>query len=159
MSRRRWIVDGYSLLHRDPEFAPLLQGQLQRAREQLVRKVDRMAALHETRATIVFDGRSGLPAAEAATPQVSVVFSPSHQTADTVIERMVHEDRAPAEITVITSDRMERETVTAAGAEAMSCAAFLELGEQASRDLKRAAHHMRQRGLRTTLGDHFPETL
>jgi predicted RNA-binding protein with PIN domain len=156
MPRARWIIDGYSLLHRDPALAPLLKSQLQRARDALVRNVDRAAAAEHAHATIVFDGRTGGTTEEKATTHVVVVFSPSHQTADTVIERMVHDDPAPSTLTVITSDRMERETVTAAGADAMSCAAFLDLAAESARHVAKAVGRTRQPGARRTLGDHFP---
>lgn len=126
------------------------------ARETAVRMVDRAATAANALATVVFDGRDGATCPALSTPHVAVVFSPSDKTADTVIEQLVHADPDPAQITVITSDRAERETVIAAGAQAMSCASFIELCERLEQDIGRAFRKPAPPGFRPRLGDHFP---
>ncbi len=85
------------------------------------------------------------------------MFSPGHQTADTVIERMVQQSPSPEDILVVTSDRMERESVMAAGAHTMSCGEFMEWSERCERNLARRASSAGQPAPRATLGDFFPE--
>jgi predicted RNA-binding protein with PIN domain len=150
--RVRWlIVDGYSLLHRDPQLAPSLDSNLQFARRQLIKKIERLGIAERT--TVVFDGRGAGKSEEPCS--IEVLFSPAHQTADTVIERLVHSEADTAGVMVITSDRAERETVTAAGAQSMSCANFLEW--LSADDASTASKIKQQAKLgKNTLGDFFP---
>ncbi|MFH0907354.1 MAG: NYN domain-containing protein [bacterium] len=157
MTYRKLIIDGYSLLHRDPELAPLLAGNLMTARQRLIQSVERIAGTLSDKTTIVFDGRGKeFPLAVDST-LVEIVFSPPDKTADTVIERLVHADTQPEEILVVTSDRGERETVTAAGAEVMSCAQFIDLSRRKDTETKHTARKMQQSRPKPTLGDFFPK--
>ena len=152
----QWIiVDGYSLLHRQakPGKRP---SELLMARQQLVRRLEEVVGSLAARITVVFDGtaRGGREGYEASS--IDVVFSPSHQTADTVIERMVHDAGKAAGILVVTSDRLERETTAAAGADTMSCGDFLDLCERTRSRLSRhTSVHQKKPGAQ--LGDFFPD--
>ena len=153
----RWIIiDGYSLLHRrgKPGARP---GNLLIARQHLVRKLEEVAGSLAERITVVFDGtgRGGREGYEASS--IDVVFSPSDKTADTIIERIVHEAGDPAEILVVTSDRLERETTAAAGADTMSSGDFLDLCERTRGNLSRQAGGHRGKHPGAKLGDFFPE--
>lgn len=153
---QRLIIDGYSLLHRDPELAALRATNLRRARERLIRKIDRLADALAPRVDLVFDGRGEGSRERVETTALHLVYAPGDKTADTVIEQLVHERPDPASVCVVTSDRSERETVTAAGAQAMSCAAFLDLLQSAARTLTRASRHTGRTGRPFRIGDVFP---
>lgn len=150
------IIDGYSLLHRfDPEGARRPAG-LQSARQKLVRHVEDIAAGRADRVTIVFDGRESGAGEGYESPAVEVLFSPAGRTADAVIERLVHDCPTPESILVVSSDRLERQTVSARGAQTMGCGDFLAEGEQRRQHQPR--HHApSSRAPRPTLGDFFPE--
>ena len=153
----RWIIiDGYSLLHRrgKPGERP---GNLLTARQHLVRKLEEVAGALAERITVVFDGtgRGGREGYESSS--IDVVFSPSDKTADTIIERMVHEAGDPAGILIVTSDRLERETTAAAGADTMSCGDFLDLCERTRSDLSRQGGAGRGKNPNSKLGDFFPD--
>lgn len=152
----RWlIIDGYSLLYRDTELASVRETSFNLARELLLRKVERIGRVQAERITVVFDGRQE-GNREKVPGRVEVIYSPAHQTADTVIERLVHHSPAPERITVVTSDRAERETITAAGAFAMSCAAFLDEQKQDQLDARSRIKSTSQLG-KPRLGDFFPK--
>lgn len=148
------IVDGYSLLHRaDPRHRP---ADLAMARMRLVRRLEDVSDVLADRVTVVFDGQGAGASAEEQSAHVEVLFSPPHFTADTVIERLVHESSAPDKVLVVTSDRAERQTVEACGAASMSCGDFLE---HCAALRKRSGHQSaRSAGKRprATLGDFFP---
>ena len=152
----RWIIiDGYSLLHRrgTPGTRP---GNLMTARQHLIRKLEEVAGTLAEHITVVFDG-SGRGGDEGdGVSAIEIVFSPSDKTADTVIERLVHEAADPTGILVVTSDRLERETTAAAGADTMSCGDFLDLCERTRSELSRQtdARHVKHSG--SKLGDFFP---
>ena len=58
---------------------------------------------------------------------------------------------------MITSDRAERVTVDAAGAQSMGCTDFLHELALAENTLRRSASGLMQRGPKPTLGDFFPK--
>lgn len=148
------IVDGYSLLHREsPDRRP---ANLAMARLRLVRRIEDVSNTLADRITVVFDGQSSGASAEERSAHIEVVFSPPHFTADTVIERLVHESARPGTVLVVTSDRAERQTVEACGAATMSCGDFLE---HCTTTRKQAGHHAARRSGKTpraTLGEFFP---
>lgn len=152
MNYDRIIVDGHSLLYRVPACTALQRaGRTAQARLSLLRRLERVAGRLAARWTIVFDGRQeGGPGDEPVPSGMTVLYSPGHLTADSVIERLVAE-RPPAErVLVVTSDRPERDTVEAAGAHSMGCTDFLELCE---RTAATAPADAPRRRLRPTLGD------
>ena len=128
------IIDGYSLLHRDERLKKSLRDGLAVARQQLVRLVERSAGHLANRVTIVFDGQSAGSDDALAFAGFEVVFSPAGASADSVIERMVHEAPEPARVLVVTSDLQERRTVAAAGADSLSCGDFLARCAEARQD-------------------------
>jgi predicted RNA-binding protein with PIN domain len=155
MSSRRLIIDGYSLMHRDPELKALLGQGLSRAREALIEKVARTATAMADLVTVVFDGQESGRGTDGH-GSIEIVYSPSGQTADTVIERLVRALPNPTACTVVTNDRRERETVTAAGAMAMSCAVFIEECTKWQRDQQQALRRKRTQHPGPKLGDYFP---
>lgn len=150
------IVDGYSLLHRrgKPGARP---GDLLTARQHLIRNLEEVAGALAERITVVFDGtgKGGREGYEASS--IDIVFSPADKTADTLIERMVHEAGDPAGILIVSSDRLERETTAAAGADTMSCGDFLDLCERTRSELSRQAGRRRGQTPDSKLGDFFPD--
>jgi len=156
MNFDRLVVDGYSLMHRAGPPPRRDEGpRFSLARDALVRRLERLAGRLASRITLVFDGRGERVAAgDLPSGPVEVLFSSGSLTADSVIERLVAAAADPARITVVTSDRRERETVEAAGARTVSCGDFLALCEAAERDLARA--RVGPAAKRATLGDVFP---
>ena len=153
---QRLIIDGYSLLYREAE-ADLARNGIRFTREQLIRKIDRLAGSLAPLVELVFDGRAEGGREQVHLTGLHIIYSPGHQTADTVIERLVHSSSQVEQVCVVTSDRLERETVTAAGAQAMSCAAFLEWLDRLDREVTRKTGAPKGASGRFTLGDAFPE--
>ncbi len=152
------IIDGYSLLHRDDEFRTLLSRDLFLAREAALRHVESLIGTLAGRVTVVFDGRSGQAESGNERPGLEVVYSPGHMTADSHIERMVQEAAHPECILVVTSDRLERVTVMAAGAQCMSCGEFLSWSRAGADRLRKRIKRMPGPASHGgTLGDYFPD--
>ena len=151
------IIDGYNLLHQDSA----LEGRrddLQTARQRLVRRIERAAPEMAPRITVVFDGRKGGRDASFVAPHLEVLFSPASHTADAVIERMVADAKKPERICVVTSDRIEDQIVSAAGATVLSCLEFTSRcdaaeGSPAPRRMGKIG------GSGAKLGDFFPSNL
>ncbi len=151
------IIDGYNLLHQD-EALEGRRGDLQTARQRLVRRIERAAPEMAPRISVVFDGRTGGRDAAFDAPHLEVLFSPANRTADAVIERMVSDAKKPERILVVTSDRIEEQIVSAAGASVVSCLEFTRRCDAAE-----AAPAPRRAGkiggAGSKLGDFFPPNL
>ena len=151
------VIDGYSLLHRMPEAKQHVDGDLQLARQILLRAIEPVAGLYAPRMTVVFDGRARGVDLTHDHAAVHVVFTGAGETADHFIEVMVHDEANPSSVLVVTSDREEINTVLAAGGQVMSCREFIELCTRHDREITRRARTTGSRPhTRNTLGDYFP---
>lgn len=157
MAYHRLIIDGYSLLHRDPETKAIVGQNLRRAREVLIEKISRIATGMATHVTVVFDGQERSASLPGGLQSIEILYSPAHLTADTVIERIVSAAGNPDNWLVVTNDRRERETVMATGVHTMSCAVFLEECTRMSRHQQQTMKRQTQKPSRPTLGDFFPK--
>lgn len=162
--RRRLIVDGYNVVHAWPDLKSALQSDgLEEARRQLVQRLAEHAASSGDDVTVVFDSHERSPGTPdgAAHDGVRVVFGSRAQSADHVIERAVSEavrGGAGREVTVVTSDRLQRELVIAMGASVLGAAAFgheLAAGTGATRTEMARRHQARRQGRR--LDSHIDE--
>jgi predicted RNA-binding protein with PIN domain len=155
---RRWIlVDGYSVLHFWPQLRKLAGRSLQQQRDVLVSVLRQYGDVTDRRVTVVFDGYAAKrkPEQNEPTPGVKVIFSESGKTADDVIERMVGEAARPGNITVVTSDNLERQTVEALGAQSLSTELFeREVAESLGELARLVREHSRPRRL-GSLRQHF----
>ena len=150
------IIDGYNLLHQDDALVGR-RGELQTARQRLIRRIERAAPEMAPRVTVVFDGRELGSDVALSAPHLEVIFSPSNRTADAVIERMVSEAKHPERILVVTSDRVEEQIVSAAGAMVLSCLEFTSRCDAAEGGS--GARSGTFRGTSgSTLADIFPES-
>jgi len=157
MAYQRLIIDGYSLIHRDPETKRMVSENMRRAREVLIEKISRTATAMAEQVTVVFDGQLRSGSVPGGLQAIEILYSSSGQTADTVIERLVHQAVDPAKWLVVTNDRRERETVMATGVQTMSCAVFIE---ECQRMAKQQTQTMFRRKIQQPgpkLGDYFPE--
>lgn len=111
------IVDGYNVIHALAAYRCLLFGSPELACARLVEAV---RAIHDAEAiavTTVFDGQGNRTTIERPGNVVtfSVVYSPSHLSADGVIEQIVRRAAKPEEVTVASRDNLIAESVRSAG--------------------------------------------
>lgn len=117
-SRELLVVDGYNVIYKSERYLSRMDetaegDPFEQAREQLIADV---AAYAKGRyePVIVFDAAGNLSPErpDLSRAGVRLVFSRSGESADTVIERLVTEQRLlPRAVTVVTSDRTIRATV------------------------------------------------
>lgn len=125
------IVDGYNVLrsgsrYRDITGPDYTDDSFNTAREELVNDVIGYAG-RDWRAIIVFDGgRNEFSTGEAeSVGGVRIMFSPSGQSADKVIEKLAHDARErQVETLVVTSDATVQDTVFGGGVDRMSADGF-----------------------------------
>jgi predicted RNA-binding protein with PIN domain len=139
MALVRILVDGYSLLHNWLEVAPGKPRHSAVAREELINRLTRYCDACGTPITIVFDGARASAEFDSlpSTPEVEVIYSRVGQTADQMIERLVHRLSAYGEVLAVTDDSAERETVASAGGMTSSCLNFVQTVEKALNELER----------------------
>jgi predicted RNA-binding protein with PIN domain len=91
----------------------------------LVQRVRRYCLRHRRRATVVFDsGLPGGPSRTLSSPEVKVIFAPTGSNADALIRHLLRQERDPAGLLVISSDRAIRAAAQARGARAITAEAF-----------------------------------
>ena len=103
-----YYIDGYNVIHHSTLLRPLAQQDFEAARDALIEKVARFCVATGNHAKIVFDGRgraaaplTPLPGA----PDLEVLYSPGHQSADALIERVVYAATNRRAIIVVSADR------------------------------------------------------
>jgi predicted RNA-binding protein with PIN domain len=107
----RLIVDGYNIIFAWPELAALKDVKLEDARDMLIAILADYAAMTRQNITVVFDShrRADAQASEQLVNGVRVLYSGRKTSADHVIERLLFEARATDEVTVATSDGLQRD--------------------------------------------------
>lgn len=112
---RYLLVDGHSVLYSWPDLRQQHSQKPSQARQELIR---RLSSLHDSgrwRVTLVFDGQLG--GKEVGPPNsLAVLYAPAGQTADSIIERIVHAHAGHGEIGVVTADLAERTAIESLGA-------------------------------------------
>ena len=125
------IVDGYNVLRSGSRYREITgpdytDDAFNTARERLINDVVNYAG-RDWRAIIVFDGgRNEFSTGEAeSVGGVRIMFSPSGQSADKVIEKLAHDARErQVETLVVTSDATIQDTVFGFGVDRMSANGF-----------------------------------
>lgn len=107
----RLIVDGYNIIFAWPELAALKDVKLEDARDLLIGILSDYAAMTRQNVTVVFDShkRADAIASEQQIGGVTVVYSGRKVSADHVIERLLFEARTSDEVTIATSDALQRD--------------------------------------------------
>jgi uncharacterized protein len=128
---RYLIVDGHSIIFAWPELRKLHQRRSSLAREALTQRLRDYQDWTGVRVVIVFDGKAPKITATSNPGDVQIFYSRSGQTADAIIERLASKYAGKFDLTVATTDSMERQTVHASGAECISPEALHEAVEEA----------------------------
>ena len=102
---QRFIVDGYNVIHADPELKKTVRFDLQSARRELVQRLKRYLEAKNVRLTVVFDGHGGITDVDVEIPgRLQLVYSPAGETADALILAMLEDSANPRGYVVVTSD-------------------------------------------------------
>ena len=128
---RYLIVDGHSVIFAWPELRKLHARRSSLAREALVKQLRDYQDWTGVHVVVVFDGKGKKIDAISDPAEVQVFYSRSGQTADAIIERLAAKYAGRFDLTVATSDSMERQTVHASGAKCVSPEALRGLIEEA----------------------------
>lgn len=129
----RILIDGYNLLHAWKTLAAASERYSETARSELIKVLTEYYDSNGTPITLIFDGRSpgALPEREPSTysrksdPNIEVLYTPSKQSADQLIERATLLYKKYGEVMAVTNDNAIRDLVIGAGGSVCSCDNFV----------------------------------
>lgn len=138
------LVDGHSVIFGWPELTRLHARRQESAREELVRQLTAYQDRSGTRVVLVFDGRGARVSEQTEEGGIQIFYAPAHTTADAVIERLCAKYGTTHQLTVATSDAMERQTAFSFGADSISVDTLREWLEGDARDFDRKLKKLRK---------------
>ena len=126
--RNMVIIDGYNLIHSDDELKSTAAYSLEKAREDLMNILSSYVAYTKTELILVFDAylvEDG-KGTEFMHDGYKVVFTKEDQTADTYIEKIMHELGPDYSIRMVTDDKLLQFSAVHSGISRMTAKEFLE---------------------------------
>ncbi len=159
-----YFIDAYNVMLKSSQLRETALLDLERARDMLLDFVQCFCLNGEYEVTVVFDGReeeqtrttipfSGNPCG------IHLLYSPHHTSADTVIERLIYQQRDRMNCIVVSNDRGLRDQCRGMGALTMEADSFLHSVRQVQRSAKELLDK-RQQTQATLLEDQLnPNTL
>jgi predicted RNA-binding protein with PIN domain len=105
MTGRRYLIDGYNLLHQLPELRRQLEYSLEDSRQGLLIRLSAFASMKSTDVCVVFDGSGEFHSHDVKWRGVRIIFSKPPQKADPLIKKMISDRKKGEELIVVTSDR------------------------------------------------------
>ncbi|MFL6515314.1 MAG: NYN domain-containing protein [Chthoniobacterales bacterium] len=139
------IVDGHSVIFAWSDLRKLHQRRTVLARDALAKRLRDYQDWTGVRVVLVFDGAGEKISAHSDPHDIQVIYSRKGQTADSIVERLSAKYTPDFDVTVATSDLLERQTVTAFGASSISPQMLHEmLGEAVNSDRPARARKSRR---------------
>ena len=117
---RYLLVDGHSIIFAWPELRKLQTRRPSLAREALIKQLRHYQDWTGVHVAVVFDGSGDRVTKESDPHDVQIFYARRGQSADAIVERLASKYASRFEITVATSDSLEKETVNACGAACIS---------------------------------------
>jgi predicted RNA-binding protein with PIN domain len=128
---RYLIVDGHSIIFAWADLRRMHQRRTSLAREALAKRLRDYQDWTGIRVVLVFDGKGSDVSHEAEPHDIQVMYSRKGQTADAIVERLVGKYAKHFDVTVATSDSLERQTVISFGATSISPEMLKEIVDEA----------------------------
>jgi len=127
-NQQKIVVDGYNVIYADDRLRRIALKDMERARRDLLSRIEAYIADKELRVTVVFDGSGGTTDTRAIVPgKLQVVFSARRQTADELIVSIITASEKPSSYIVVTSDRAHiRPAVASSGCHSIGAKSFLD---------------------------------
>ena len=142
---RYLLVDAHSVIFAWPELQRLHARRMVSARELLIRQLTEYQDATGVHVVAVFDGQGERYNEDSAPGGIQIFYSASGQSADAIIERLVAKYGKEHEITVVTNDLLEQQTVTTFGAVAVSVDSLRQMLEASSGELERRLKALRRK--------------
>jgi len=127
-----YLIDGYNVIYSDDELAQLMKdGQLEQAREKLMRLLVQFKAVTGGKVSVVFDGSSPYGGISSdARMGIRMIFSRKPEKADDIIMEEIFRESNPAQLIVVSSDREIQKEALEFRAQTLDAHSFLNLMER-----------------------------
>ncbi|MCD8904428.1 NYN domain-containing protein [Staphylococcus chromogenes] len=148
------IIDGYNMIGQSPELSRYAKESLEEAREQLLIAISNYNAHVKGKIICVFDAyETDTPQTETVYHGIHVVFTKENETADSFIERYVHNiyNKYTTHITVVTSDMSEQHAIFGTGAYRMSSREMWRALKETQTDVTKSISTFESRKPRTRI--------
>lgn len=158
---RRYLIDGYNLIHQVPQFRGRLNTDFEAARESLIHFVGQFSSAARVPTILVFDGMGTAAQRnprEKHAPFLEVIYASQKHSADTVIERMVYKSERRRECIVVSGDRGIRDLCFAMGALVMAPPNFLALVHEAQQSVREEIRRQPRNSSIRRIEDRLDET-
>ena len=125
---QRIIVDGYNVIHADPQLKQAARSSLEGARDALIGRIKAYMIGRKLQITVVFDGAGGLTDMETVIPgKLQIIYGTTRQNADQLIIDTLQSSDNPRQFIVVTSDRADiGRAAGQMGAEVIDSPGFLD---------------------------------
>ncbi len=140
------IVDGHSVIFGWEDLRTMHGREPRLARRELQNRLVRYQDTTGIPVVLVFDGKGESTTSEREAQGVQLIYAEASRTADDVIERLVGKYAEKHEITVVTDDRAEAETVSAFGGLAEDTLSFRTRVESAEAGFRDVVNRRRRSG-------------
>ena len=131
------LVDGHSVIFAWPELRKLHGRRMVLAREELIKILTEYQDSSGVRVVLVFDGKGEKNSETSEEGGIQVFYSAALKSADSVIERLAAKYGREHDLTVVTDDHMEQQTVTSFGAIPIPTSSLRQIVDDATKDLHR----------------------
>jgi predicted RNA-binding protein with PIN domain len=121
------FIDGYNVLNSWPNLKEGKNDSFDGRRLKLINILHNYGSYNDSKVIVVFDGykvAGNVENKEDINKNLSIIFTKDGETADSYIEREVHNLGRRYEVSVVTSDWLEQQTIFQRGAVRMSSLEF-----------------------------------
>lgn len=134
-----YLIDGYNLLHAQPQLDEIAKDDLFSARNKTIEMVADFAGYVNATCILVFDAylRSNQKATVIEHDNITIVYTKEKQTADTYIELKAKELQDRYKVNVVTSDGLEQLRVISSGSTRISSREFIQRYNNFQKNLKK----------------------
>lgn len=140
------FIDGYNVINSWSNLKKEKEISLDSARQKLIDILHNYGAVHQCKIMLVFDGykvAKNLESRYEYNKNLTVVFTKSGETADAYIEKEIHNIGRRFEVSVVTSDSLEQQTIFQRGATRISSIEFYNMVFDTNVNIKRATKKTR----------------
>lgn len=134
------FIDGYNVINSWSNLKKEKDVSLDSARQKLIDILHNYGAIHQCKIMLVFDGyrvAGNLESKYEHNKNLTIVFTKSGETADAYIEREIHNIGRRFEVSVVTSDSLEQQTIFQRGASRISSIEFYNMVFDTTEDIKK----------------------
>lgn len=156
------FIDGYNVINSWPNLKKSKNYSYDIARTELTEMLENYASFNSCRIYLVFDAHKvvgNIESKEVSANNIITVFTKEGEIADAYIERMVDELGRKVEVFVVTSDRLEQQTIFQRGAVRMSSIEFYNEVLKVQDNIRKKAENNRRELSKNYLRDTLEESV